>query len=126
MGDGSAGARDLLRAYLSPRGLPIYRPASRCAGLPAVLRVVDQRAQRAPRAVRAGVAEAPLLADAERAAVAVVAVAVHELGGAEHGLLVALGGLARGLREAAVLALVVRDDPLEAVVGIELPRLEHV
>jgi hypothetical protein len=51
---------------------------------------------------------------------------VDELGGGEHRLAVALGGLAGGAGVAAVLALVEVDDALEAVVGMEWPRLEDV
>src|SRR5207247_7845294 len=89
------------------------RIRARLAAARPILRVVHQREQRAHRAVGARIAEAALLADAERPAVAVVAVAVHELGRGEHGLAVALRRLARGLGVAAILALVVGDDPLE-------------
>ena len=44
-----------------------------------------------------GIAEPALLADADRPGLPYVAVGVDELGGDEHGLAVALGGLARGL-----------------------------
>src|SRR5690554_6569114 len=107
----------------SGRARPARRPAPAALaggpGAPPVLAPGHQCAQRAHRAVRARVADAARGAHGERAGVAVVAVAVHELGGREHRLAMALAGVARGLGVAAVLALVVLGDALEAVLGPE-------
>ena len=64
--------------------------------------------------------EAPTLVERARGRVAVVAIGVDQLGRHQHRLAVALGRLARGLRVAAVLALVEGDDAL-TVVGRDRP-----
>ena len=88
--------------------------------------VVGEGLQGPDGAVGAGVAEAALFAHAARARIAVVAIRVHELGGGEHGLVVPFRSLTGGARVATILAFVVGDDALEAVLGVVGAGLQYV
>ena len=79
--------------------------------------------ERRDRPVGRGVAEAAGGADGGRAGVG--RVGDGELGGREDRLAGRGGDVGGGLGEAGVLALVVLDDPLEAVVGVEATGLHH-
>ena len=75
------------------------------------------------RPVGRGVAEPP--GGPHRGGPGVGRVGDGQLGGDEDRLAGALGDLGGRLGEAGVLALVVGDDPLEAVVGVERPAPHH-
>ena len=104
------------RPRARPRG-PGAPPRSRAAVALAEPGVLPEVPERGHRAVRARVAEAS--GRAHRRGARVVGRGDRELGRGEDRLAGRVGDLGGGLREPRVLALVVRDDAFEAVVGIE-------